>query len=136
MFDQSQIKQILTIAKEAGDIILQYYEGYKNLSIKQKQDDSPVTAADIAANEFIINELQQQFPNLAIVSEENPEDQNLQAAKNSSYFMIDPLDGTSAFIKKMDDWAVDHQNLLEGGADELLVKFAEFNYSCAAKAAQ
>lgn len=106
MLKKSQIKQILTIAKEAGDIILQYYEGYKSLSTTQKQDDSPVTAADIAANDFIIAKLKQEFPNLAIVSEENPEKQNLQAAKNSSYFMIDPLDGTSAFIKKMDDFTV------------------------------
>lgn len=56
-------------------------------------------------------------------------------SNNPKYCFPEVLDGDN-FIKKMDDWAVDHQNLLEGGADELLVKFAEFNYSCAAKAAQ
>ena len=71
MFNQKEINQILNISKKAGDIILDYYNDYKSLYVSHKTDNSPVTKADLAANSFIIKELTNFFPNLAIVSEEN-----------------------------------------------------------------
>ncbi|MFT6219955.1 MAG: 3'(2'), 5'-bisphosphate nucleotidase [Rickettsiales bacterium] len=106
MLNQNKISEILDIAKKAGDIILEYYQDYKKLDTIQKYDDSPVTKADLAANDLIIKELNILFPNIAIVSEENEEGANLKAAQEQQYFMIDPLDGTSSFIKKSDEWTV------------------------------
>jgi len=106
MFKKHEIEEILNIAKQAGDIILEYYQDYKELLIEQKDDDSPVTKADLAANDFIITKLNELFPEILIVSEENSYEDNKKAALKEEYFMIDPLDGTSAFIKKSDEFSV------------------------------
>ena len=53
-----------------------------------------------------MRELKQIFPQYKIVSEENSQTDNLLAAKENEYFMIDPLDGTSSFIKKSDEFTV------------------------------
>ena len=53
-----------------------------------------------------MRELTQIFPQYKIVSEENSQTDNLLAAKENEYFMIDPLDGTSSFIKKSDEFTV------------------------------
>jgi 3'(2'), 5'-bisphosphate nucleotidase len=53
-----------------------------------------------------LRELTQIFPQYKIVSEENSQTDNLLAAKENEYFMIDPLDGTSSFIKKSDEFTV------------------------------
>ncbi|MFT6331903.1 MAG: 3'(2'), 5'-bisphosphate nucleotidase [Lentimonas sp.] len=106
MFNKVQISQIVEIAKQAGDVILEYYRGYKELSVEIKGDDSPVTKADLAANDLIVQKLNRLFPEIAAVSEENSAQENLKAAQNDQYFMIDPLDGTSSFIKKSDEFTV------------------------------
>ena len=106
MFSQNKINNILDIAQKAGDIILEYYNDYKDLSTTQKDDNSPVTKADLAANDLIIKELGNLFPDISIVSEENTKNDNLKAAQDNQYFMIDPLDGTSSFIKKSDEFTV------------------------------
>ena len=103
MLDQ---KKIIEIAAQAGKVILPYYEGNKKLGTQTKGDDSPVTCADLAANDFIMKELNNSFPNIKIVSEENSEISNLNAAQENEYFMIDPLDGTSGFIKNSDEFTV------------------------------
>lgn len=105
MFSKKEIDDILQIAKKAGDILIKYYHQH-DFSIIQKDDKSFVTQADIEANNLIISELKKIFPDIAIVSEENPEIENLRAAKNQKYFLIDPLDGTDGFIKKSDQFTV------------------------------
>jgi 3'(2'), 5'-bisphosphate nucleotidase len=106
MLSKENIEKILKIAHEAGDAIMQYYHDYCELEIVTKSDDSPVTKADLAANKIIVEGLLALFPSTAIVSEENSEIENLAAAKNDKYFLIDPLDGTKSFIKKLDEFTV------------------------------
>jgi 3'(2'), 5'-bisphosphate nucleotidase len=105
-FSEKEVAQILNVAKNAGDLIMEYYHGRKDLMIKTKEDDSPVTKADLDANDFINQKLQKYFPNIAIVSEENSDEKNLQAAQNDQCFMVDPIDGTSSFISKSEEWTV------------------------------
>jgi 3'(2'), 5'-bisphosphate nucleotidase len=106
MFNKKEIRKILEIAKDAGNIIMEYYLDYKDPDVSLKKDDSVVTTADLAANDLIIKKLGKLFPDIAIVSEENSEENNLKASKNDQYFMIDPLDGTSSFIKKSNEFTV------------------------------
>ncbi|MBT4989638.1 MAG: 3'(2'),5'-bisphosphate nucleotidase CysQ [Rickettsiales bacterium] len=101
-----QIYQIKKIAVNAGEIILEYYLGRKDKEVKAKQDNSEVTAADIAANKYLNESLTELFPNIPIVSEENSVNDNLKAAQNSVFFLNDPLDGTRAFINKSDEFTV------------------------------
>ena len=60
--------EVLEIAKQAGDIIMKYYEG--QIKVEIKEDESPVTPADLAANKFIQEKLNELDVDIPIVSEE------------------------------------------------------------------
>lgn len=97
-------EKICQIAIQAGLITLQYHKKITNYD--KKSDGSELTVADQEANEFIIKNLQKEFPEIAIVSEEKGDLENLEAAKNHVYFLIDPLDGTKNFINGGDNYTV------------------------------
>jgi len=68
MLSQIDIQDIVTIAKEAGDAIMQVYK--QDFEVEYKQDNSPLTQADKQANDIIetgLNQLSVSFP---ILSEE------------------------------------------------------------------
>jgi 3'(2'), 5'-bisphosphate nucleotidase len=69
-----------------------------------KDDGSPVTQADIESEAFILAALARQFPDIAVISEENAASHTL--ATPPRYFLVDPLDGTRAFIEGRPDYAV------------------------------
>lgn len=48
------LDQICQLARDAGDAIMQVYDGAKPMDVVSKADDSPVTAADIAAHTVIL----------------------------------------------------------------------------------
>ncbi len=90
------------LAREAGAILMQFYrDGAK---VEWKGYDDPVTAADKAANEMIVRELQRAFPHDAILSEEAEDDQ--VRLTNERVWMVDPMDGTKQFIERVDEFAV------------------------------
>jgi 3'(2'), 5'-bisphosphate nucleotidase len=96
------IEAILEIVIKAGQTALAYQKANK-LNITQKSDNSPVSDADIAANEIYITELAKIHPEIPIISEENNAESN-QANFQNKYFLIDPIDGTEAFIKQSPDF--------------------------------
>ena len=67
-FSQAELQQIVTIARQAGDAIMAVY-AQTDLQVEVKQDDSPVTAADIASHNVIVNGLARDFSDIAIMSE-------------------------------------------------------------------
>ena len=82
------------LAYRAGRITL----GYFNAGVRPdyKADDTPVTAADRAAEEFIRGELEKTYPGHAILGEEFGE----SVGQNSSLrWIIDPIDGTKSFMR-------------------------------------
>ena len=87
---------IVEIARRAGEAIMDVYEGAEDFEITQKGDDSPLTKADIAAHEVIVEGLQS-IDSTPIVSEEgrvgDPHSSN-------TCWLVDPLDGTKEFIKR------------------------------------
>jgi 3'(2'), 5'-bisphosphate nucleotidase len=91
------------IAREAGDITLDYFE--TNSEFESKHDGSPVTMADHAAEEFIYNALKELLPETPIIGEEAAAKGNLPELKNAEYFwLVDPLDGTKEFISGGGDY--------------------------------
>ena len=102
----NDIQILETICIEAGLILLHYYDQPDRQHITNKSDNSVVTEADISANKAIIRSLSSHYPTIPIVSEENSLSNNLNACKSGTYFMIDPLDGTSSFIKQSDEFTV------------------------------
>ncbi len=83
-------------AVEAGHKIMAYHRS-NDLDTQWKGDGSPVSAADYAANEIILNGLRGQFPTIPIITEENGGDHLQNSA--DPFFLIDPLDGTKEFIR-------------------------------------
>ncbi len=90
------------IALKAGQIILEYYS--KNVSVTMKSGDEPVTEADHAANNFIIENLQKAFPEDLIISEERADNPKRLTAKR--FWLVDPLDGTKEFLAHNGEFSV------------------------------
>ncbi|MBN2796949.1 MAG: 3'(2'),5'-bisphosphate nucleotidase CysQ [Clostridia bacterium] len=75
-----------------------------DFEITYKEDDSPLTCADRAADEIIVNLIKEAFPEHAILSEESADD--LSRLENPYCWIIDPLDGTKEFIHRTDEFTV------------------------------
>ena len=104
MLNQIDIQNIDTIAKEAGDVIMQIYK--QDFEVEYKQDNSPLTLADKKANDIIEAGLNQLSVNIPILSEEG-DDIPYEDRKHWEYFwLVDPLDGTKEFVKKNDEFTV------------------------------
>lgn len=112
---------IYTIALDAGKSIMTHY--YSNITVENKADNSPVTIADLAANEIIINQLQQLTPDIPILSEESPQTDWQQRQYWQSFWLVDPLDGTKEFINKNGEFTVNIA-LIENGKPILAVVYA------------
>lgn len=83
------------IAVSAGAAIMKIYNDVP--LAKLKNDGSPVTAADEAAEKIILNGLQEHAPEIPIVSEEHEASHCMKVPKR--FFLVDPLDGTKEFLK-------------------------------------
>ena len=94
---------VIIIAKKAGEAIMQIYQ--KDFSVEYKEDQSPLTEADLASHHLICDELSKLYPDIPILSEESADNFNL-ADENACYWCVDPLDGTKEFIKKNDEFTV------------------------------
>ena len=95
--------EVCNISIQAGLIINKYYK--QKTQIINKQDNSPLTTADIESNKYIIKSLTALNPNIPILSEEKFIDWDIRKKWNK-YWLIDPLDGTKEFIKESDEFTV------------------------------
>ncbi len=93
---------IRKLAIEAGKEIMEIYND-NDFKVKLKEDESPVTIADETADKLIFAGLREAFPNIPIVTEEQAETHNEQA---STFFIVDPLDGTKEFINRNGQFTV------------------------------
>ena len=104
MLDKINTKDIIAIAKEAGDAIMQIYS--QDFEVEYKQDSSPLTLADKKANDIIENRLNQLSVNLPILSEEGKEIPYEERKHWEYFWLVDPLDGTKEFVKKNGEFTV------------------------------
>ncbi len=104
MLNTISTNDIVAIAKEAGDAIMEIYS--RDFTVDYKDDKSPLTEADTKSNEIICSALTQLYPNIPILSEENKA-APYEERKDWNYFwLIDPIDGTKEFIKKNGEFTV------------------------------
>jgi 3'(2'), 5'-bisphosphate nucleotidase len=104
---------VIAIAREAGEAIMDVYrEGFE---VAHKADASPLTAADLAANRVIVEGLQRLTPDLPVLSEESASVPWDVRRHWTSYWLVDPLDGTREFIKRNGEFTVNIA-LVSGGA--------------------
>ncbi|MBI2673007.1 3'(2'),5'-bisphosphate nucleotidase CysQ [Candidatus Woesearchaeota archaeon] len=92
----------INLAFSAGRKVMGYYKK-PDLKVWIKEDGSPVTEADLAANEIIAPSLRAYF-SYAVLSEE--EKDNKSRLESRLVWCIDPIDGTKEFIKGTDNFAV------------------------------
>lgn len=98
--------RILEIGREAGNAILEVYYQQGDISVEQKEDDSPVTQADLAAHNVICQGLSKLCPDIPILSEEAEMPSFEERQSWPYYWLIDPLDGTKEFIRRNDEFTV------------------------------
>lgn len=102
------LTKVLEVVKEvsvqAGQAIMEVYDSCEDMQVEYKEGDMPLTAADKAANKIIVERLKKEFPECAILSEE--EKDNPERLKNPYCFIVDPLDGTKEFIKRNGQFTV------------------------------
>lgn len=116
------LDKICQLAREAGDAIMKVYDGQAPMDVAQKSDDSPVTAADIAAHKVIVAGLTALSPDIPVLSEEDPADWQTRQHWQQ-YWLVDPLDGTKEFIKRNGEFTVNIA-LIEQGKPVLGVVYA------------
>lgn len=102
--EKIELHKLLKIAIEAGEIILKVYNS--DFTSEQKEDGTPVTAADRKASKVIIKELKDLYPDIPVLCEEGriiP----YEVRKNWEYFwLVDPLDGTKEFVSRKGEFTV------------------------------
>lgn len=113
------IPVIRRLALEAGDKIMEIYNS-DDFDVKVKSDDSPVTAADEAADALISAGLRAAFPDVLLVTEEQAAS---HSTKGATFLIVDPLDGTKEFIHRRGDFTVNIA-LVENGTPTRGVVYA------------
>ncbi len=108
-FSLLEVKKIVQLAHEAGRLILavraEHAAATRDMDLLEKQDGSPVTRADHAAEDHIVDGLDRIGLGGVIIAEESLTG-GVVLDGVDGYYLIDPLDGTSAFVQGRDDFSV------------------------------
>ncbi|WP_409524561.1 3'(2'),5'-bisphosphate nucleotidase CysQ [Nitrincola sp. MINF-07-Sa-05] len=100
------IQELLELSEQAGEAILEIYHDIDRWQESTKTDDSPVTAADIAAHNLLLQGLQRITPDIPVLSEESAEIPWSTRRNWDRYWLLDPLDGTREFLQRNDEFTV------------------------------
>ena len=98
------LNQVLLIAYQAGKHLRRFYQ--QQVEVRIKEDNTPVTEADLFVSRFLTEKLRALFPNVPVLSEENCRIPFAERQYWQEYWLIEPLDGTQQFIDRTDQFAV------------------------------
>jgi 3'(2'), 5'-bisphosphate nucleotidase len=113
--------QLVSLAHKAGEAIMEIYA--TDFEHQTKADDSPVTAADLAAEAVIEAGLAEIAPGIPLVAEEAASQGRLPDISGNRFWLVDPLDGTREFLNRNGEFTV-NIGLIENGAPVLGVVHA------------
>jgi 3'(2'), 5'-bisphosphate nucleotidase len=107
--DQSDLSELArgccAIARTAGNAIMRVYAG--EFAVERKDDNSPLTAADLAAHRAIVDGLHVLTPQIPVLSEESAVQAGWDERRRwTRYWLVDPLDGTREFVKRNGEFTV------------------------------
>lgn len=105
------LRALARIAYDAGAIVLAHYTD--EITATRKEDSSPVTAADVEAERFIVKRLSQLAPDVPVVAEEGVAAGHIPKV-GKRFFLVDPLDGTKEFISKNGEFTINIAEIVEG----------------------
>ena len=104
MLKDLEVERFKEILFEAGSLVMEIYA--EDFSVEYKEDDSPLTQADLAANDFLCTKLQELYPHIPIISEESAQIPYIQRKEWEYYWCIDPIDGTKEFVDKNGEFTI------------------------------
>jgi 3'(2'), 5'-bisphosphate nucleotidase len=102
--NNKMVEDMKQLAIAASELIMGYYNNHAQTM--HKSDNSPVTIADIEANNLIEKGLREKYPAIPLISEEGDKRDWERAKAEGKFFCIDPLDGTKGFIKGSGEFTV------------------------------
>lgn len=108
------LHDVVQILQQASEIIRQEYLTFcqgEKFHVQTKHDDSPVTQADLKANQFIETALQKLTPALPLLSEEN---EHQERHTWSRCWVLDPLDGTKEFLHQRPEFTINLSQIENG----------------------
>ena len=120
--DNPLIEPVIDLCWRAGEAILHVYAAPEALNVSAKADNSPVTAADLAAHAILAPGLAALLPGVPVLSEEGDLPGFDERRRWSRYWLIDPLDGTKEFIRRNGEFTV-NVALIDNGVPVLGVVF-------------
>lgn len=111
---QQLVDNVIQLTLHASEAILAVYNDEKAFTVDIKSDQSPVTAADIAAHHVLVSGLKNLLPDTPVLSEESSIPSFDERQRWTRYWLIDPLDGTKEFIRRNNEFTV-NVALIEAG---------------------
>ena len=114
ILSNEQRDAVIALARAAAAEILAVYDS--EFAIEHKDDRSPLTAADLASHRCIVAGLQALTPHIPVLSEVS-KDLDIAARREwSTFWLVDPLDGTREFIKRNGEFTVNIALVVDGVA--------------------
>lgn len=110
---ENLLDPVVDIAERAGDVVLDHYDDV-DPEVTYKEDESPLTAADEAADELIGDELRDLHLQLPVLSEESDDAAFEERHDWRTFWLVDPLDGTKEFLKRNGEFTVNIGLVQEG----------------------
>ncbi|MGF1549546.1 MAG: 3'(2'),5'-bisphosphate nucleotidase CysQ [Sphingomonadaceae bacterium] len=99
----TMLDKMVEAALEAGAAVDRIYR--EGCEAEIKEDGSPVTEADHAAEEIILKHLRGAYPDIAVLAEEEAAEGKIPEL-GPRFFLVDPLDGTKSFLKRSGEFTV------------------------------
>jgi myo-inositol-1(or 4)-monophosphatase len=119
----SRLEFGIQIARQTGQLLLEYFHS-SDLQAHMKKDHSVVTEADLAADRFIAESIQKQYPNDEILSEElQTALEGTAGGPSTTVWVVDPLDGTTNFSLGLHYWGVSLACLKDGQPETAVLYF-------------
>jgi len=115
------LNAVSAIARDAGAKIMEIYA--TDFEARTKEDASPVTDADLAAEAIITPALADLTPQIPVVAEEAAAAGNAPKITSGRFWLVDPLDGTKEFLNRNGEFTV-NIGLIEDGEPVLGAVFA------------
>lgn len=112
MHYSSLLQDVIQVADEASKKVLQIYQS--DFSVSYKEDQSPITAADVASHDIIVKGLHSINQDIPILSEEGAQAAWEQRKHWRRFWLVDPIDGTKEFTQRTGEFTVNIALIEEG----------------------
>jgi len=110
LLNHAAVRALSAIAAKAGAAIMEIYDQPESWRIDMKSDASPLTQADLRANQIIVAALAKLAPEIPVLSEESP----WLDGDAATYWAVDPLDGTKEFLNRNGEFTVNIALVIKG----------------------